>query len=220
MAFLNHINSEHIFFRSAERNFKGYLRTITRQTYYVDYGEEIKGTLIVPATENGISYAVQAIINWACCNEALINRILYYVLRARGAEGYESMTRLSIAKRLEILRVNYNIDCGKKLGRRILKLADARNQYVHYDDTPVICGGEILTNEYKTLCLNNMLIYREAVIELGKIARQECGYSVNIQDSLYPLYGDGDLWLPECVAPVELKISIKQIIKRQDNFNP
>lgn len=212
MAFLNHINSEHIFYREANKHFKEYLSTITRKTYYSNYEKETRETIILPSTESGICHAIQAIINWACCNEALLNAMLYQAFRFNNEEEYKSATRLSIAKRITLFNTLHNNTINTKLAKRILLLAGARNQYVHYDDIPIYCGGDIFSEEFKTLSLNNMLIFKAAVSGLAQIARNLSG--INLRDTSYPLYGDGDLEFPETVEPIILKKSVIREINK------
>lgn len=212
MAFLNHINSEHIFYREANKHFKEYLSTIIRTSYYTNYGDEIRESIILPGTESGICHAIQAIINWACCNEALLNTMFYRALRFKSVNEYKKATKLSITKRLELFNELHNTPIDMKLSKRILLLAAARNQYVHYDDIPIYCGGDIFTEEFKTLRLNNMLLFKTAVSGLAQIAYDIAG--IDLRDTSYPLYGEGDLEFPESVELLVLKKSIIREINK------
>lgn len=209
MAFKYCINSGHIFYREGSMQFQQSLLGFRRIEYYEDYGEEIKAEITLPQTEESVISAIQAIINWACCVEACLNK-LYYEWGMDDDE-YLRYTKKSVFARIDILNSTYDNFISPKLKVRLLELAEARNMFVHFDEFPIVCGGTVLSPEFKALSINKMLIYRTAIRCLGK-AISDLPYKFNILNYAYPIIGDGDIMLESENPEVKFKPSVARFL--------
>lgn len=211
MAFMNRINSEYIFFREGEKLFLNSLEGLDKTSYYSDYGNELRETITIPATEASISDSILAIINWACCIEATFNKMFYRFYREE-PKKYKNVTFLNIPKKIDHFNKIFNNSINDKLRQRIVTLAKTRNRFVHYDDIPIYSGGDTLSEEYKDLSLRKMLIYRAAVYGLAKVVVNHPKYGFDILDNDHPIYGEGDLLFPDTLPPIVFKESIKKVL--------
>lgn len=209
MAFKYCINSEYIFYREGSKNFQAALLGFRRIEYYEDYGEEIKAKITLPQTEESVVSAIQAIINWACCAEACLNK-LYFDWGMDNAK-YRKFTHKNVRLRIDELNDMFDHFISPKLKIRLLELAQARNMYVHFDEIPIVCGATVLTPEFKALSINKMLVYRTAIRCLGK-AISALPYKFNILNAGYPIMGDGEIMLESENPEVNFKPSVARFL--------
>lgn len=195
MSQLHHINYELIYFREGEKAYHSALAGYQEIEVYTHYGNEVKGKVCVPKTKASLVQASQAIINWACCVESCLNRLLFekHYRNDMDVSEYKETLRFTLREKLrEINRIYPNL-LSKALIKKLLYLAKLRNYLVHFHDKPIHCGGKIVPPALQRLSKRNLMHCHRAMLSFAEEIVRDGIYPLNLTDTHSSLYGSGEI---------------------------
>lgn len=159
------LNVEQVMLAAADRHWELAKREM-REVRDEDVESAKRFTFIAPVTDEGLIAAVQTVIGWAVCLEALAN------LAWNQSKGENAPRHLSSVEKL--VKLTKGIESDKTWLQEIRQLFELRNYLVHYKEVIEYVGFSFAPPYLKRFEKTKMDRYREAltaaVLDLGAAA--------------------------------------------------